>query len=178
MILDGAETAIACCEIKAEHVARAQLWRNGLHHLELDVTLQYRAKSSAIKKELGEQQAELNVAKAIAHLFTYMLAMEVRYGFLPNGTSFVIFYFVDDDPDTLFYHTAEPKDADSPDGEFQEHLSAVGLVLDFIEALWGKWAMSAEASESYKRSADSGRPKRKLRIACCLDRLRRRGGRP
>jgi hypothetical protein len=112
--------------------------------------MEYMARTSSDSSERQQQNAQLNVAKAIAQLIACLLLEKsaLRHHSQRRSTGFT--YFDDADLDTLYYHFADPNDADAPDG-LEPHLSPVGILLGFIEASWGKMTTSDEASQRYQR---------------------------
>jgi hypothetical protein len=150
VFMDGEWVAIFVIEFKASDVGKVELWRAGLHEMEIEsvfTTVLFSAKDKEIR---SQENAKLYVAQGMCQLFSYMLASKLRYGAIACGTSYVYTYIDEANPDDLYYYLAEPKDAGSGDS-FKPYLTAVGMMLGFAEAASAQPEFRQEAFEKYER---------------------------
>ncbi|KAK5999157.1 Meiotic driver SPOK2-like protein [Cladobotryum mycophilum] len=124
---------IFVCEYKAPHKLTAPDIRAGLHPMDIhrDVVNRKTIPTSADPEAKFQYNAEKLTASAITQTYHYMLTGGLEYGLLTTGEA-IVFLKVDwQEPETLYYHLAEPGPEVLDHPNDVHSCSAVGQCLAF-----------------------------------------------
>lgn len=102
---DRTERDIMVIEYKAAHKLTPQLLSQGLQLMNLAEVIN-RATISTDQQKRDEEFAQQAMASVITQTFDYMVDKGVCYGYITGGQAYVFHYFHQDDPNTLYYHSA------------------------------------------------------------------------
>ncbi|GAB0138454.1 hypothetical protein EsDP_00006689 [Epichloe bromicola] len=127
---DQRQMPIYAVENKAPHKMTIRELVAGLHPIDLarDVIDQ--------EGDTYEFYATRLVAAVVTQIFSYMIDIGVRYGYICTGEAFVFLCIPEDDPTIVQYFLSIPNQDVQPDDELRLHRTAIGQVLAFtLQAL-------------------------------------------
>lgn len=121
------------CEYKAPHKLTAQHLRAGLRPMDIykEVVNRKTVPTSADPEGRFQYHAERLTAAAVSQTYHYMIEGGLNFGLLTTGEAIVILMIDWDNPQTLYYHLAEPGPEVSAHPHNFHSCTAVGQYLAF-----------------------------------------------
>ncbi|EXU95373.1 protein kinase [Metarhizium robertsii] len=121
------------CEYKAPHKLTAQHLRAGLRPMDMykEVVNRKTVPTSADPEGRFQYHAERLTAAAVSQTYHYMIEGGLNFGLLTTGEAIVILMIDWDNPQTLYYHLAEPGPEVSAHPHNFHSCTAVGQYLAF-----------------------------------------------
>ncbi|KAI1418857.1 hypothetical protein F5Y12DRAFT_721519 [Xylaria sp. FL1777] len=152
------QTMIYVAEYKAPHKLTAPHLRRGLRPMDIYKEVVNRKTIPADPDELFQYHAENLTAAAITQTYHYMIVGGLEFGLLTTGEA-IVFLKVDwEEPDTLYYHLAEPKSEVAAHPHNLQSCAAVGQYLAF-----GLMALGSPGQRREHGQDERERVKRNLR---------------
>ncbi|KAI1195248.1 hypothetical protein F5X97DRAFT_308829 [Nemania serpens] len=132
-------TLIYISDYKAPQKLTAQHLRRGLRSMNVfkEVVNRETAPTSADPEERFQYYAERLTVAALTQTYHYMILDGLEYGMLATGEAFVFLKIDWEEPDTLYYHLAEPKSEAAAHPHDIPSCAAVGQYLAFSLAALG-----------------------------------------
>jgi len=120
-------------EYKAPHKLTKEVLRAGLRAMNVLKEVIYRPTIPTDPFEKFDYNADKLVAAAATQTYSYMLESGTEYSCIITGEAIVFLWIKAEDPDTLYYHLAEPnEEVHTGDGlGFKHPLIAIGQLLSF-----------------------------------------------
>lgn len=118
-------------EYKAPHKFTPPILRTGLRDMNLKQDVISRGTIPTDRHEKFEYHADRMVAAALSQTYVYMLESGLEYSCVITGEAIVFLWIREQEPKTLYYHLAEPKEEVKSEGIFQYPLTAVSQLLSF-----------------------------------------------
>ena len=120
-------------EYKAPHKLTKEVLRAGLRIMNIPEEVIHRPTIPTDPFEKFNYNADKLVAAAVTQTYSYMLESGAEYSCIITGEAIVFLWIEADDPNTLYYHLAEPKEeVHTGDGlGFKHPLTAIGQLLSF-----------------------------------------------
>ena len=118
-------------EYKAPHKFTPPILRVGLRDMNLKEEVISRAEIPTERHEKFEYHADRLVAAAMTQTYGYMIESGLEYSCIITGEAIVFLWIREEEPNTLYYHLAEPKEEVMTADVFQYSLTAVSQLLSF-----------------------------------------------
>ncbi|PON19986.1 hypothetical protein TGAM01_v211146 [Trichoderma gamsii] len=155
---DGQSTRrsmIYVCEYKAPHKLTAPHLRVGLRPMNVyeEVVKRKTIPTSADPEGRFQYHAERLTAAAISQTYHYMIEGGLDYGLLTTGETIVFLKIDWEDPQTLYYHLAEPGPEVSAHPDHFYSCTAVGQYLAFTLVALGQPGQRREHGQEERRLA-------------------------
>ncbi|KAL7892069.1 hypothetical protein HDV63DRAFT_390794 [Trichoderma sp. SZMC 28014] len=143
------------CEYKAPHKLTAPHLRVGLRPMNLyeEVVKRKTIPTSADPEGRFQYQAERLTAAAISQTYHYMIEGGLDYGLLTTGETIVFLKIDWENPETLYYHLAEPGPEVSAHPDHFHSCTAVGQYLAFTLVALGQPGQRREHGQEERRLA-------------------------
>ncbi|KND90494.1 hypothetical protein TOPH_04667 [Tolypocladium ophioglossoides CBS 100239] len=144
---------IFVCEYKAAHKLTAPHIRVGLHPMNIyeDVVNRKTIPTSADPDALFQYHAEKLTAAAITQTRHYMIIGGLEYGLLTTGEAIVFLKIDWQEPQTLYYHLAEPTPESLAHPDNIHSCAAVGQYLAFVLIALGSPGQRREHPQDERR---------------------------
>lgn len=125
------EELLYIIEYKAPHKLTKETLRVGLRDMQLSAEVIQRQTIPTDPQEKFQYHADRFVAAATTQTYLYMLESGLEYSCIITGEAMVFLRIRKEEPNTLYYHLAEPKEEVQTGDTFQHSLTAVSQLLSF-----------------------------------------------
>ena len=127
----GRSELLYVIEYKAPHKFTPPILRCGVRDMNLNLAVISRPTIPVDRHKRFEYYADRLVAAAMSQTYRYMLESGLEYSCIITGEAIVFLWIRREEPNTLYYHLAEPKEEVMTADGFEYSLTAVSQLLSF-----------------------------------------------